>query len=83
VARGGADGGPGCGAERAGLDWGGLMRLGLGELRLRPRDFWAMTPVEFALFSGRDLAGRGPMTRLSLDALERRYPDRGEDGDGR
>ncbi|MEM1428778.1 MAG: phage tail assembly chaperone [Pseudomonadota bacterium] len=68
---------------RAGLDWPGLMRLGLGELRLHPKVFWAMTPVEFAVFSGRDLAGGGAMTRLSLAALERRYPDKGEDGDGR
>ncbi len=28
-------------------DWPGLMRLGLGVLRLTPDAFWTMTPAEF------------------------------------
>ena len=31
------------------VDWPGLMRLGLGALRLPPEAFWSMTPGEFRL----------------------------------
>ncbi|MEM6738986.1 MAG: rcc01693 family protein [Pseudomonadota bacterium] len=66
------------------IDWPGLMRIGLGELRLNPSAFWSMTPAEFALASGRDLGGGGgSMTKSALEALVRLYPDRGEpSGDG-
>ncbi|MEM9250091.1 MAG: rcc01693 family protein [Pseudomonadota bacterium] len=67
-----------------GLDWPGLMRLGLREMRLKPWEFWALTPAELALMSGRDPATRGgPMTRSALDALARLYPDQERNGDGR
>ena len=29
-----------------GLDWPGLMRAGLGQLRLTPDAFWRLTPIE-------------------------------------
>jgi uncharacterized phage protein (TIGR02216 family) len=54
------------------------MALGLGLLRLRPADFWSMTPREL------DAALRGllgpvhldtPLPRSSLAALMTRYPD--------
>jgi len=39
-------------AEPSGLDWPGLMRLGLGKLGLRPDQFWALTPIELAVMAG-------------------------------
>ncbi|MBE3639734.1 rcc01693 family protein [Mangrovicoccus algicola] len=59
----------------SGLDWPGLMRAGLCELRLRPRDFWALTPAELELMLGRD-AAMPTMNRAGLEALARRFPDR-------
>jgi len=57
--------------------WAEAMAIGLGVLRLPPRDFWAMTPVEFGravsgLMGGADSA---PMSRSSLDTLMARFPD--------
>jgi uncharacterized phage protein (TIGR02216 family) len=48
------------------------MQLGLGVLRLSPREFWAATPREIAAAFG------GPPSRLARDSFEdlmRRYPD--------
>jgi uncharacterized phage protein (TIGR02216 family) len=56
------------------MDWAGLMRLGLGELRLRPDDFWALTPAELRLIAGREGQG-APMTRAGFEGLARAYPD--------
>jgi uncharacterized phage protein (TIGR02216 family) len=68
------------------LDWAGLMRAGLCELRLAPAAFWALTPAELALMLGLDGA-RGGMGRAGLDALMARFPDgdgarTGGEGDG-
>ncbi|PCH94368.1 MAG: hypothetical protein COB84_07665, partial [Rhodobacteraceae bacterium] len=30
-----------------GFDWPQMMRVGLHHLRLRPDEFWALTPLEF------------------------------------
>jgi uncharacterized phage protein (TIGR02216 family) len=55
------------------------MAAGLGLLRLRPADFWSMTPKEL------DAALRGllgpsnggePLPRSTLAHLMKRYPDR-------
>lgn len=56
------------------LDWPALMRLGLRQLRLHPRDFWALTPAELLLMAGFE-AGSGPLTRARLNDLAARYPD--------
>lgn len=56
------------------FDWPALMRLGLRELRLHPRDFWALTPVELMIMAGLDRAP-GPLTRARLEELAARYPD--------
>lgn len=54
------------------------MGAGLGLLRLRPADFWAMTPRELAAalhgLGGR--ASRAPMPRGELSRLMDRFPDR-------
>lgn len=71
----------GKGSDPRPFPWAEAMALGLGVLRLPPRDFWAMTPVELArAISG--LTGGAPerMSRDSLDALMARFPDRGSHG---
>lgn len=61
------------------VDWRGLMRLGLGELRLNPDTFWSMTPDEFrCALEGAGLAphgGAGRMSRTGFEALMERFPD--------
>jgi uncharacterized phage protein (TIGR02216 family) len=56
------------------LDWPALMRLGLRDLRLCPRDFWALTPAELMLMAGLETA-HAPLTRARLMDLAARYPD--------
>jgi uncharacterized phage protein (TIGR02216 family) len=49
-----------------------MMQLGLGVLRLAPKDFWNSTPREIAAAFG------GPAPALARDSLEelmKRYPD--------
>jgi len=52
------------------------MAFGLGQLRLSPSEFWAMTPRELA--AAADLFGaapHAPPSRDALDELMRCYPD--------
>ncbi|MEM9795798.1 MAG: rcc01693 family protein [Pseudomonadota bacterium] len=64
------------------LDWIGMMRVGLRDLRLRPADFWGLTPAELAFLVG-DAGRNARMDRAGLDALAARFPDRTEkDHDG-
>ena len=77
AAAGGGQGAKGSGPEH--MDWSGLMRLGLGALRLPPDQFWAMTPSE--LCRALEGAGLRPIAGLALDrgALDRlmaAHPDR-------
>ncbi len=59
------------------------MRVGLRELRLRPAEFWALTPAELALMAGRSLGpATQPMTHAGLAALSRLYPDEGNTNNG-
>lgn len=61
------------------IDWPGLMRLGLGALRLSPEVFWSMSPAELRLA----LEGAGlltPETQLPMDhntlaTLMAQHPD--------
>ncbi len=56
------------------LDWPSLLHAGLQTLRLKPAEFWALTPAELGLMLGLD--GRAhPMSRAELDDLSRLYPD--------
>jgi uncharacterized phage protein (TIGR02216 family) len=61
------------------LDWQGLMRAGIGGLRLLPADFWSLTPAELALMLG-DPAGVRPMSRTALNDLRRKWPDGPKEG---
>lgn len=60
------------------MDWRGLMFAGLHELRLQPRDFWALTPAELQVMLGVERA-IAPMGRGQLDALVRDFPDMTKD----
>lgn len=62
------------------IDWSGLMRVGIGGLRLRPAEFWALTPAELRLMLGVG-AAVPPLSRARLEELAAAFPDR-EDGDG-
>lgn len=56
------------------VDWTGLMRLGIGRLRLTPETFWAMSPREFAAaLEGAGVAA--PVGRAQLGQLMARFPD--------
>jgi uncharacterized phage protein (TIGR02216 family) len=53
-----------------------VIHVGLGLLRLSPRDFWAMTPVEFAAAAGLSRrASALPPTRADLSRLMHEFPD--------
>lgn len=56
------------------LDWPGLLRAGLRDLRLTPAQFWALTPAELLIMLGRD-AQQAPLDRAGLAELARRFPD--------
>lgn len=58
------------------IDWPGLMRLGLGVLRLPPDVFWGMTPRELAAAAApyQGAPGEAP-DRGALDRLMQRFPD--------
>lgn len=54
--------------------WRRMMELGLGVLRLSPRDFWAATPREIAAAFPAQHAPT--MGRAALDDLMQHFPDR-------
>ncbi|SMX42040.1 rcc01693 family protein [Actibacterium lipolyticum] len=62
------------------FDWPGLMRAGLLGLRLRPAEFWALTPAELLLMLGQG-SGPAPLSRARLDELARAFPDKTEGSD--
>jgi uncharacterized phage protein (TIGR02216 family) len=64
----------------SGFDWPALMRAGMQGLRLRPDEFWRLTPAELRLMLGQG-GGHGPMRRAGLEALMAAWPD-GERGEG-
>ena len=60
------------------IDWPGMMRIGLGVLRLSPDVFWSMTPTEFCYAlqgAGVLPIGEGRLNRPQLEALMAAYPD--------
>lgn len=58
-----------------GFDWGALMRLGLRDLRLRPADFWGLSPAELLVMLGMESGGSASMARDRLEELSRQWPD--------
>lgn len=64
------------------FDWPALMQAGLHGLRLRPAEFWALTPAELRLMLG-EAKGHAPLARSGLEALMRAFPDaNGDESDG-
>lgn len=57
-----------------GLDWPGLLQVGLGVLKLHPDQFWALTPLELKLMLG-DQRAPSAMGRTGLLNLMAQYPD--------
>ena len=58
----------------SGLDWPALMTLGLSHLRLRPAEFWALTPAELQIMLG-DPGRDAPLLSDGLEALMAAWPD--------
>ncbi len=65
------------------FNWAALLRAGLGSLRLRPNEFWALTPAELQMMLGQQ-ADAQPLTRSRLNRLLEDYPDnpKGDDDGG-
>ena len=57
-----------------GFDWPALMRAGLFQLRLTPREFWALTPLELRVMLGADETAV-PLGRSRLEEMVRAFPD--------
>ena len=53
--------------DRVLLPWDDVLHVGLSRLRLEPRAFWALTPIEFSAMTG---ALRHRQERLSRGGLE-------------
>lgn len=70
---------------RPAIDWPGLIRAGLRELRLEPAAFWRLTPAELRMMLGAEQAAP-PLTRARLAELAAAFPDKEKgtgDGDDR
>ena len=62
------------------IDWPGLMRAGMGHLRLTPDQFWRLSPVELRIMLGAE-AAVPPLTRARLEELAAAYPEQGKGKD--
>lgn len=58
----------------SGFNWPALMRAGFLQLRLRPVEFWALTPAELMMMLGHG-ASDAPMNRARLGDLLKAFPD--------
>lgn len=56
------------------IDWPGLMRAGLFELRLTPEVFWRLTPIELKIMLGAENTAPA-LTRARLEELAAAFPD--------
>lgn len=56
------------------FDWALMMQAGVYGLRLKPVEFWDLTPAEFKLMLGQSSAN-APLNRNRLDALIEAFPD--------
>lgn len=54
--------------------WDEVLAAGLGQLRLAPDDFWAMTPRELGAALGFGNRKGQTMTRAEFDALRQQCP---------
>ncbi len=56
------------------IGWAALMKLGMVELKLRPDEFWQLTPAELALMAGVSHDSNA-LSRKGLADLLARFPD--------
>lgn len=59
------------------MDWPGLLRAGLSELRLTPEAFWKLTPIELRIMLGAEKSAP-VLTRARLEELAAQFPDVGK-----
>ena len=59
----------------AAFPWETVLHVGLCLLRLSPRDFWALTPIEFFAMAGGTRPRTAAIGRAGLDDLMRGFPD--------
>lgn len=57
------------------FNWPELLRVGLQGLRLKPEEFWALTPFELRIMLGESGVSR-TLNRTGLEALLEAYPDK-------
>ncbi len=57
-----------------GFDWPALMRMGMHGLGLKPWEFWALTPAELMILTGREVLEM-PFDRARLAELAAAFPD--------
>lgn len=58
-----------------GFNWSELMLVGLHQLRLKPDEFWNLTPAELLVMAGAVTPTSQILTRSGLDALCALFPD--------
>lgn len=58
----------------SGIDWPGLLRAGLFELKLTPDAFWRLTPIELKIMLGAENTAPA-LTRARLEELAAAFPD--------
>jgi len=56
------------------IDWPGLMRAGLHDLKLSPDTFWRLTPIELKIMLGVE-RNSAVLTRARLEELAAAFPD--------
>lgn len=61
--------------KAAPFPWAAAMRFGLGQLRLSPTAFWAMTPRELAAMLPASISGTERPDAAVLARLMQLYPD--------
>ncbi|MBD9371530.1 phage tail assembly chaperone [Rhizobium sp. ARZ01] len=61
--------------ETAPFPWEAVLHIGLCRMRLDPKIFWSMTPLEFAIAAGLRGGGNGAPDRRGLEALLQAFPD--------
>jgi len=69
---------PGPKAGSKPFPWDAALHAGLCHLRLKPKIFWALTPVELNAMAGGLAQGSAALGRAGLAALMAAYPDGGE-----
>lgn len=60
------------------FDWGALLRAGVREARLRPEEFWRLTPAELLIVLGREGGSNPAMAHTRLEELSQQWPDRAQ-----